>query len=138
MLKILALDHVVLRVNDAQRSLAFYCDLLGCTLERRVEEAGLIQLRAGSALIDLVPLDGPLGRAGGAPPGKEGRNMDHLCLRVEPFDEAAIRERLVGAGIDAGETARRYGAEGFGPSIYIEDPDGNVIELKGPPDPTQD
>jgi len=134
MLKILALDHVVLRVNDAQRSLAFYCDLLGCKLERRVEEAGLIQLRAGSALIDLVPLDGPLGRAGGAPPAKEGRNMDHLCLRVEPFDEAAIRERLVGAGIDAGETARRYGAEGFGPSIYIEDPDGNVIELKGPPD----
>jgi catechol 2,3-dioxygenase-like lactoylglutathione lyase family enzyme len=134
MLKILALDHVVLRVNDAQRSLAFYCDLLGCKLERRVEEAGLIQLRAGSALIDLVPLDGPLGRAGGAPPAKEGRNMDHLCLRVEPFDEAAIRERLVGAGIDAGETARRYGAEGFGPSIYIEDPDGNVIELKGPPE----
>ena len=134
MLKILALDHVVLRVNDAQRSLAFYCDLLGCKLERRVEEAGLIQLRAGSALIDLVPLDGPLGRAGGAPPAKEGRNMDHLCLRVEPFDEAAIRAHLDGAGIDAGETARRYGAEGFGPSIYIEDPDGNVIELKGPPD----
>ena len=134
MLKILALDHVVLRVNDAQRSLAFYCDLLGCKLERRVEEAGLIQLRAGSALIDLVPLDGPLGRAGGAPLGKEGRNMDHLCLRIEPFDEAAIRERLDGAGIDAGETARRYGAEGFGPSIYIEDPDGNVIELKGPPE----
>jgi len=134
MLKILALDHVVLRVNDAQRSLAFYCDLLGCKLERRVEEAGLIQLRAGSALIDLVPLDGPLGRAGGAPPAKEGRNMDHLCLRVEPFDEAAIRERLDSAGIDAGETARRYGAEGFGPSIYIEDPDGNVIELKGPPE----
>jgi len=134
MLKILALDHVVLRVNDAQRSLAFYCDLLGCKLERRVEEAGLIQLRAGSALIDLVPLDGPLGRAGGAPPAKEGRNMDHLCLRVEPFDEAAIRAHLDGAGIDAGETARRYGAEGFGPSIYIEDPDGNVIELKGPPE----
>lgn len=132
MLKILALDHVVLRVNDSQRSLAFYCDLLGCKLERRVEEAGLIQLRAGSALIDLVPLDGPLGRAGGAPPAKEGRNMDHLCLRVEPFDEAAIRAHLDGAGIDAGETARRYGAEGFGPSIYIEDPDGNVIELKGP------
>jgi len=128
------LDHVVLRVNDAQRSLAFYCDLLGCKLERRVEEAGLIQLRAGSALIDLVPLDGPLGRAGGAPPAREGRNMDHLCLRIEPFDEAAIRAHLDGAGIDAGETARRYGAEGFGPSIYIEDPDGNVIELKGPPE----
>jgi catechol 2,3-dioxygenase-like lactoylglutathione lyase family enzyme len=128
------LDHVVLRVNDARQSLAFYCDLLGCALERRVEEVGLIQLRAGRALIDLVPLDGPLGRAGGAPPAKEGRNMDHLCLRIEPFDEAAIRERLSGAGIDAGETARRYGAEGFGPSIYIEDPDGNVIELKGPPE----
>jgi len=134
MLKILALDHVVLRVNDAQRSIDFYCDLLGCTLERRVEEVGLIQLRAGSALIDLVPLDGPLGHAGGAAPAKGARNMDHLCLRVEPFDEADIRERLGGAGVDAGETARRYGAEGFGPSIYIEDPDGNVIELKGPPE----
>ena len=134
MLRILALDHVVLRVADAERSMAFYCDLLGCRLERRVEEIGLIQLRAGTALIDLVPIDGPLGRAGGAAPAKEGRNMDHLCLRVEPFDEAAIHERLAEAGVEAGETARRYGAEGFGASIYIEDPDGNVIELKGPPE----
>jgi catechol 2,3-dioxygenase-like lactoylglutathione lyase family enzyme len=137
MLRILALDHVVLRVADAQRSMAFYCGLLGCTLERRVEEVGLIQLRAGGALIDLVPLDGQLGRAGGAPPGKEGRNLDHLCLRVEPFDEAAIRDLLAEAGIEAGQTARRYGAEGFGPSIYIVDPDGNVVELKGPPEQDQ-
>ncbi len=64
--------------------------------------------------------------------------MDHLCLRVEPFDEAAIRERLAEAGVEAGETARRYGAEGFGPSIYIEDPDGNVVELKGPPEQPAD
>ncbi len=138
MLRILDLDHVVLRIGNAERSMAFYCDLLGCELEREVEEVGLIQLRAGSALIDLVPVDGPLGRAGGTAPGREGRNMDHLCLRVEPFDEAAIRERLAGAGVEAGETARRYGAEGFGPSIYIEDPDGNVIELKGPPEQPAD
>ncbi len=138
MLRILALDHVVLRVANSERSMAFYCDLLGCRLERRVEEIGLIQLRAGTALIDLVPVDGPLGRAGGAAPAKEGRNMDHLCLRVEPFDEAAIRERLAEAGVEAGETARRYGAEGFGPSIYIEDPDGNVVELKGPPEQPAD
>ena len=138
MLRILALDHVVLRVANSERSMAFYCDLLGCRLERRVEEIGLIQLRAGTALIDLVPVDGPLGRAGGAAPAKEGRNMDHLCLRVEPFDEAAIRERLAEASVEAGETARRYGAEGFGPSIYIEDPDGNVVELKGPPEQPAD
>ena len=74
-----------------------------------------------------------LGRAGGAAPGREGRNLDHLCLRIEPFDEAAIRRDLEAAGVAAGETATRFGAEGEGPSIYVSDPDGNTVELKGPP-----
>lgn len=134
MLNISGLDHVVLRVADAERAITFYRDVLGCALERHVKEIGLIQLRAGTALIDLVPVDGELGRKGGPAPGKTGRNMDHLCLRVEPFDEERIRAQLTHAGVSCGETARRYGAEGFGPSIYIEDPDGNVIELKGPPE----
>jgi len=131
-MQIVGLDHIVLRIADLPRSLAFYCDTLGCTVERRQDEIGLIQLRAGRSLIDLVPVDGKLGRAGGAAPGVEGRNLDHLCLRVEPFDADAIRTRLTSRGYEAGEPASRYGAEGEGPSIYTRDPDGNVVELKGP------
>ncbi len=131
----LALDHVVLRVSDLDRARAFYCDVLGCSFEKWQEQFGLLQLRAGSALIDLVALDGPLGRVGGAGPGTEGRNLDHFCLRVAPFDEAALRAHLAAHGVDPGETVRRYGAEGFGPSLYISDPDGNLVELKGPPAP---
>ena len=94
MIRIREIDHVVLRVVDLDRALAFYRDVLGCPLERRQDDIGLVQLRAGRSLIDLVPIDGVLGRAGGA----------------------------------------AAGAEGEGPSLYIRDPDGNVVELKGPPD----
>jgi len=133
-IRIREIDHVVLRVADLGRALAFYRDVLGCPVEKRQDEIGLVQLRAGRSLIDLVPLDGVLGRAGGAAPGAEGRNVDHFCVRVEPFDEAAIRAELRAHGVDAGAVATRYGAEGDGPSLYIRDPDGNVVELKGPPD----
>jgi glyoxylase I family protein len=135
MIAVREIDHLVLRVVDAERMLAFYRDVLGCSLERRQDEIGLIQLRAGRSLIDLVPIDGALGRAGGAAPAKEGRNLDHFCLRVEPFDEAAIRRELEAHGIAAGPVASRYGAEGEGPSLYLEDPEGNVVELKGPATP---
>jgi catechol 2,3-dioxygenase-like lactoylglutathione lyase family enzyme len=128
----LGLDHVVLRVADLERSRRFYCDALGATVERWQEPIGLLQLRVGRSMIDLVPLDGKLGREGGAGPGREGRNMHHFCLRVEPFDEAALREHLGRHGIEAGEVAQRFGAEGRGPSIYVTDPDGNTVELKGP------
>lgn len=128
------IDHLVLRVTNLERMLHFYCDVLGCTVQRRQDAIGLVQLRAGRSLIDLVPVDGQLGRQGGAPPGREGRNLDHFCLRVEPFDEAAIRRQLEAHAAEAGPTERRYGAEGEGPSIYLSDPEGNVVELKGPPD----
>jgi len=133
MISIREIDHIVLRVVDLERMLAFYCGALGCPVEKRQDEIGLVQLRAGSSLIDLVPLDGKLGRMGGAAPGKEGRNLDHFCLRVEPFDAAAIRAHLARHGVEAGAVESRYGAEGEGPSIYITDPEGNVVELKGPP-----
>jgi len=133
MIRIREIDHVVLRIVDLERMLAFYCGALGCPVERRQEEIGLVQLRAGASLIDLVPVSGKLGSAGGAAPGAEGRNMDHFCLRVEPFDAEAIRAHLLAHGVEAGKVESRYGAEGEGPSIYVADPEGNVVELKGPP-----
>lgn len=126
------LDHVVLRVEDAEAVIAFYVEVIGCTLERTQAEIGLYQLRAGRSIIDVVPVDGVLGRVGGAPAGAEGRNLDHFALGVTPFDEAAIRAHLAAHGVEVVEAGQRYGAEGFGPSVYIKDPAGNVVELKGP------
>ncbi|MEM7123515.1 MAG: VOC family protein [Pseudomonadota bacterium] len=125
------MDHVVFRVRDIARSIAFYRDVLGCPVERENEPLGLYHLRVGRAMIDLVSLDGKLGQAGGAGPGKEGRNVDHICVDVEPFDEAAIREHLASHGIKVSDSGERFGTHGMGPSIYIQDPDGNTIELKG-------
>jgi catechol 2,3-dioxygenase-like lactoylglutathione lyase family enzyme len=133
MIRIRDIDHVVLRVRDLERMIDFYCAALGCALEWRRDDLGLVHLRAGRSLIDLVPVDGPLGRKGGGPPGAEGRNMDHLCLRVEPFDEAAIVAHLAACGARIGEIAARYGADGKGRSIYVCDPEDNLVELKGPP-----
>jgi glyoxylase I family protein len=133
MIRIREIDHLVLRVVDLDRMLHFYCDVLGCSIERRQASIGLVQLRAGRSLVDLVPVDGELGSAGGAAPGIEGRNVDHFCFRVEPFDEAGIRRVLEAHGVVAGSTESRFGAEGLGPSIYVTDPEGNVVELKGPP-----
>ncbi len=135
MIRIREIDHLVLRTERLEAMIAFYTDVLGMSIERRLDDIGLIQLRAGRSLLDLVPVDSALGRKGGAAPGAQGRNLDHYCVRVDPFDEAAIRDRLKTKGVEAGPTERRYGAEGTGPSIYIQDPDGNTVELKGPADP---
>ena len=129
------IDHVVLRVVDLARMQRFYVGVLGCREVRRQDEIGLVQLAAGRSMVDLIPVDGKLGAAGGAAPGREGRNVDHVCFRVDPFDEAAIRAHLAAHGVEAGPTAPRFGAEGEGPSIYLQDPEGNAIELKGPPAP---
>jgi catechol 2,3-dioxygenase-like lactoylglutathione lyase family enzyme len=132
-IEIRRIDHVVLRVRDVAASKRFYCDALGCTVERESDALGLHQLRAGASLIDLVPIDGPLGRLGGAGPASEGRNVDHVALAIAHFDEAALRAHLTAHGVAPGDVAERYGAEGSGPSMYVKDPDGNVVELKGPP-----
>ena len=133
MIAIRDIDHIVLRVVDVPAMIGFYARVFGCKLEVSRSDIGLYQLRAGRSLIDLVPVEGKLGKAGGAPPGKEGRNLDHYCFRVEPFDEQAIRRHLESCGVAVGEFAQRNGAEGMGPSIYISDPEGNTVELKGPP-----
>ena len=127
------LDHIVLRVADLPRMLDFYLGVLGCTVEKEQAAIGLTQLRAGRSLIDLVTLDGVLGRMGGAGPGVEGRNLDHFALAVVPFDDPAIRAHLSAHGIEVTDSGPRYGAEGEGPSIYVKDPEGNTVELKGPP-----
>lgn len=135
MIRLKGIDHVVIRASDAETMVAFYCDVLGCNVERKSSpEFGLVQLRAGDSLIDIVPVDSELGRMGGAAPGKGGRNMDHFCVRLERFDEQAIREHLAGFDVVGSTLEMRYGAEGSGPSIYIQDPEGNTVELKGPPD----
>lgn len=128
--QITGLDHLVLRVRDRERMVAFYCGVLGCSLEREQAAIGLTQIRAGRSLIDLVTVDGKLGRMGGAAPGMEGRNLDHFCLTIDGYDEAVLRAYLSVHGVEAGESGRRYGAEGEGPSLYLRDPEGNAIELK--------
>lgn len=135
MIRLKGLDHVVLRARDSEALVSFYCDVLGCHVERRSsEDLGLIQLRAGNSQIDILSPDGKLSKEGGALPGAEGRNMAHFCLQVDGFDEAEIREHLKSHGFEAGPVETRYGAEGNGPSIYLDDPEGNTVELKGPPD----
>lgn len=127
------IDHVVFRVSDLERSIGFYGAVLGCEVVRRREHLGLVHLRAGASMIDLVSLDGPLGSRGGAAAGKEGRNVDHLCLRIAPFDEARLVAHLEQHGVSAVSKAEvNFGAEGDGLSLYFLDPDGNTIELKGP------
>jgi catechol 2,3-dioxygenase-like lactoylglutathione lyase family enzyme len=131
MFRIQDIDHIVLRVSDLERMIDFYCTVLGCSVEWRRPDLGLVHLRAGKAMIDLVPVDGKLGSAGGAAPGKEGRNMDHVCLRVRPFDQDEIVRHLDSHGARIGEIRPRFGAEGEGVSIYVYDPEDNLVELKG-------
>lgn len=131
--KVERIDHVVLRVTDIERSILFYKRLLGCVVVKRRPDLGLAHLRAGSSMIDLVSVDGRLGRKGGAAPATTGRNMEHLCLRIEPFVESDIKALLAAHDMPPSASAQvNFGAEGDGLSIYLTDPDGNAIELKGP------
>jgi glyoxylase I family protein len=125
-------DHIVLRIRDKSAALHFYCKVLGLTVDRDRPEFGLTHLRAGRQMIDLVTLDGPLGLRGGSAPGSDARNLDHFALQVSPFDEAAIRTHLAAHKVAIVEEGPRYGADGEGLSLYVRDPDGNVVELKGP------
>jgi catechol 2,3-dioxygenase-like lactoylglutathione lyase family enzyme len=131
-IRIRKLDHVVLRVADIDKSIRFYRDILGCPEARIRPDTGLYQYQAGASMIDLVPLDSPGGRRSGYGPPSEGRNMEHFALTIEEFDEAAIRGYLEEHGIEVSKSGQRFGADGVGPSVYVKDPDGNEVELKGP------
>ncbi|MBS6360584.1 VOC family protein [Burkholderia sp.] len=125
------IDHVVLRVTDMAAMTRFYCDAVGCRVEKEQPDLGLVQLRAGDALIDLLAVGAQIDRPDSGPPGA-GRNLDHLCLRIEPFDPQALTAHFAAHGAQPGATQERYGADGYGPSIYLFDPEGNMLELKGP------
>ncbi|RXJ72776.1 VOC family virulence protein [Veronia nyctiphanis] len=131
MLKIARLDHIVLRTNDVSNMVRFYCEVLNCHVERTTDpEIGLTQIRAGSALIDLVDVNSSLGKSGGGAPSRSGNSLDHFCLLLEKIDNNALLEHLSDHHVKHSGFANRYGSEGFGPSLYIEDPDGNTVELK--------
>jgi glyoxylase I family protein len=131
MIEIYGLDHIVLRTSRMDEMLHFYGTVLGCPVERELSpEIGLVQLRAGTALIDLVAVDSELGRVGGGPPTEGDNNMDHFCLQVSAQPEEEISHYLSSHGIEVGPFERRYGAQGYGNSIYLQDPEGNTVELR--------
>ena len=131
MIRVLMIDHIVLRTTQVEEMVRFYSKVLGCGVERTLAaETGLTQLRAGDSLIDIVAVDSELGRAGGAAPTPSGNNMDHFCLRLEAASEQDLRDWLEQQEVASSPFEIRYGAEGYGPSIYIQDPDGNTVELR--------
>ena len=129
------IDHVVIRAAEKSAMARFYCDALRCTIEKEQPDIGLTQLRAGRSMIDLLAVGSKLDRGDGGLPG-QGRNMDHLCLRIEHYDAARLAAHLAAHGARLGPEGRRFGADGFGTSLYLFDPEGNMVELKGPPEAT--
>ncbi len=124
------IDHVVIRCADLDNMVAFYRDVLNCPIDKEQRDLGLIQMRAGRSLIDLLAVGTKIDRPDSGSPGagrKRAANMDHLYVRVEPFDADALRAHLQAHGVRIGDEARQYGAEGY-------DPEGNMVQLKGPPE----
>ena len=129
--EIRSIDHVVLRCSDIDAMLKFYRDVLGCALAKHNTRLGLFHLSAGTTMIDLVDVKGGTDRPGPPAPEDAGRNMDHFCLRIDPFDPAQLGEYLRAKGFELQEVHTRFGAEGDGVSGYLFDPEGNKVELKG-------
>lgn len=131
MIRVKLIDHIVLRTVNLEKMLHFYSEVLGCKVERTLpSHIGLTQLRAGNSLIDLVNVDSELGRAGGPPPSGTEKNVDHFCLQIETISEDELREWLESHDVEVGDFEVRYGAEAFGSSVYIRDPDNNIVELR--------
>ncbi len=131
MIEVAGIDHIVLRTTKLNEMLKFYCEVLGCKVERETSyEIGITQLRAGSALIDLVRVDSKIGKLGGGPPSKTENNVDHFCLQLKKISEEEIKSHLESHGISVGDFSDRYGAQGTGRSVYIKDPEGNTVELR--------
>lgn len=131
MLNIVGIDHIVLRTDKLNDMLYFYCTVLGCKVERETSvETGLTQLRAGTALIDIVVVDSELGRAGGGKPTATENNLDHFCLLLAFISEQEISEHFKRYNIETPKFERCYGSQGYGLSVYVKDPQGNTVELR--------
>ena len=130
LVKITELDHIVLRVSDVETSLQFYTQVLGLQAER-VEQWRAGEIRFPSArlnadtIIDFFAADQePIGREG-------AKNQDHYCMVIEPTDMEELKTKFEALGVDiqAGP-GKRWGSHGDGISLYIYDPDDNVVELR--------
>ena len=131
MIKVKMIDHIVLRSVQPEEMIRFYSQVLGCKVERALPaNIGLTQLRAGKSLIDIVAVDSELGRDGGPPPSGIEKNVDHFCLQIEAITEEDLTAWLGSHGVEVGDFQLRYGAEAFGSSVYIRDPDNNIVELR--------
>jgi len=126
------IDHVLLLVSGMREALRFYCDVLGCHIEGELPEFGMVQLRAGVALIDLVDVGVTAGQWA-RPTITGGRNVDHVCIAIAACDEQQLRRHLASHAVEIVEEGLHKGARGDSLSIYFRDPSGNTIELKGPP-----
>lgn len=127
------IDHVVFLVDDMDKALGFYRDLLGCKVGYEYPNLGMVQVWAGVSLIVLWDITHP-GAKRAIPPISNGRNVDHVCLALGRFDPDEMKKFLEASEIQIVEEANHGGARGVGYSIYVNDPFGNKLELKGPPE----
>lgn len=133
MFKIKRLDHLVIRTQNIKEMISFYCFVLGYKMQRdNLKESGLIELNAGESMIDLFDISNSnLNNDKKLECDKDIKNLDHFCILLDEFDETEIKVHLKSFGVDFGDIEMNYGSSGYGPSLYIFDPDGNKIELKG-------
>ncbi len=116
------IDHIVINVNSRKRMARFYCEILGFSVEREI--SSMTQLRLGSILIDLIDFEVenqfPV----------RNKNIDHFCLSVSPFDCIKIVKHFKLNKVRYEEASKKYGASGYGESLYFYDIEDNKIELK--------
>jgi catechol 2,3-dioxygenase-like lactoylglutathione lyase family enzyme len=120
-LRVTGLDHIVLVCSDVERTLTWYCDLLGLEPVRvdewRRGDVPFPSLRVDAGtIIDLLGGDATDGR------------LDHFCLVVDPTDLDALAASGEFTVVDG--PSRRFGARGDGTSLYVRDPEGTVVELR--------
>ena len=126
------IEHVLLLVNGMNEALAFYERVLGAALESRLPQYGMAELRVGASHLDLVDTSVPQG-AWAKPPVTGGRNVDHIAIRIDASDEAALRRHLAACGVEIVQERSEKTAAGRSLSLYVRDPSQNTLELIGCP-----
>lgn len=128
---LVGIDHVVFIVDDLARAVDWYSRVLGCQPGYSYPALGMEQLWCGAALIVLWDTTNP-GAASAIPPVAGGRNVDHVCIALSPYDQNAMLSHLAAHQVTVERIAFHGGARGMGNSIYVLDPWNNKLELKGP------